>query len=126
MKEQLYTELLEIITASKDGVAKGFEFAYEQSPLLIDEIIRFNLIRCSLNIAIWFIVFCFLIKAAYYCFKKYNNNFTDESVWIMGSFTISVTAAMLLLPALISITNLIKILVAPRLYLIEYLTEFVK
>lgn len=125
MKEEMYSELLEILIASKEEVSAGFEFAKGQSPILIDEIIKFKLIQHSLYAVSLLFIVLFLIKCGYYSFYKAKED-SCNGEWVVGCATIAVIIILPIIGLSDSISNIIKILVSPRLYLIEYLSFFVQ
>lgn len=110
----------------------GSGFVTEQIPLLVKEIIRWGLaekaIYCSIGIillSLGIILFRYLHTHRSWlrqALNSYNEDVPAMSLCIL-------TLAANLVGALIFFINLhdfIKILVAPRLYLIEYLSQLVK
>jgi len=149
MNEELQTKIGEniesILTYLESGVKSGIDFGAEQVPILIQEILRFNLAENLIYLAIiWGILaitFCLTFL------KKYNFEYKDggekkfrknklwvevfkdgsESALFMGVI-FSTPFAISLIVTLLSINLIIesvKIVVAPRLYLIEYLSNLI-
>ena len=130
MNNELLAQLLPIIEKSKEGILKGIEFAQEQVPVLVQQILAWefwhNLILtlggvlCFIIIG-WGLTFCLSLHK-----KKKQENKYYESVDIWAPFTILATSFFILGVALFcSIFKVVKILVAPNLFLLEYISKFI-
>lgn len=115
----------EIYTASKAGIIKGIDFAQEQTPLVVEEFCRWKFAESIIDASIQIILICFLAWLAKKSFKWYQDSIKE--------FTIVVNALILAASIITSIVfvsgvwdnakNAIKIKIAPRVYLIDYVAE---
>ncbi len=114
MKEVLQNELLQIISSSKEGIIKGIEFAQEQAPQLVSEILQYRLISTLVISIFCFIVFLGLLI---WGITNIRSEDVDDNVY-MPCFIFST------IPLFFVAFNLLfflKAYFAPRMYLLEYL-----
>lgn len=138
MNEKIAEQIVPILEKSKEGIIKGIELAQEQFPQLIEEIVRWNL---AFHL-IWFLVGLAAIIPLVKCFKKVtrvmDREFKEDEdhgdhSWNMNScseMALGLTGTFAFL--LVSLVNIpmhlvwLKILVARRLFLIEYFANLLK
>jgi hypothetical protein len=114
-------------------VQSGVDFTAEQVPLLVEEVILWGIAENAL----WVLIFGTIAGVAGFISRKFWNawgkwskkkgNTDDEEAGCCAGFI--VCAAISLLFSIFSLSHLITAVqayVAPRLYLIEYLTELSK
>lgn len=114
-----------LVLAEKTG-----EFAIEQAPLLLQEFYRWNIARSLCGVFLGFLLIFIGYNArkiwgrkvkdrseADYC-EIYINGYVSEEVTTILSIILGVGSGLVFLG--INIYNLIFILTAPKLYLIEY------
>ncbi len=132
IKQQFAKEALEVMQIAKNGVLKGIEVASVQVPDILQQLLRFKLFEsvfiASIIVSITFvsIFFCakYGIKYAYADDEK-----SQEVFGAIAAISSFVSAVALLFSALEGLPNIItaaQIIIAPKVYLIEYLSEFVK
>lgn len=138
MNEEIVKQIIPVLEKSKEGIIKGIEIAQEQFPQLIEEIIRWNL---AFHL-IWFLVGLAAIIPLVKCFKKAMRVLGQElkrdkdegaHSWDVGpSMEVGLGATGAFIFLLVSFSNIIghlewvKILVAQRLFLIEYFANLLK
>lgn len=108
----------EIYTASKDAIAKGVDFAQQQIPDVIHQLLMWELTQAI----VWLIVSVVLFVIAY-------KSLTDKWLeWSDGATVISATVAGIVgvVVFLHNLLLMLKILIAPKLFLIQYATDLVK
>ena len=118
MKEELEKELLNSLETVKEYVSKTAEFASEQAPLVIEELVRFSLWFSGLQLLICLILLFFIIKL--FRLTVYYSEEGDESCFFTGI----AGGALSMFSLLVFIKNakvLIMCLIAPRLFVVEYL-----
>ena len=127
-------ELEEMIIEAGDNAVVLVDTIKEQSPILLDEILRFELIKSILYLLIPIAIAIFLYivdraaqKDLILDLEKYEENpshVNKDAVDFCKGFILAIKACYLI-PIIISVVlllDIIKILVAPRLYLLEYFT----
>jgi len=120
MEDKLIEYADKIVAALESGV----DFASEQAPLLIQEVLTYYTISYS----IWlFFAFIFLCGGLYFTYKliriELNKDyFDDENVFFISIIGLIVNGISISI-FISCFSSLIKILVSPRLFLIEKLTE---
>ncbi len=131
MDEEIKAQIIPIIEGTKEGLAKAVDFLCEQSPILVKEILWWHGIRS----AMWFAV----LLAAFLVGIYYSRKFLLWVAAVDCKKECPTTKGCLFCPSLcflfhvviygggatILFTNLtwLKILVAPRLFLLEFLKD---
>jgi hypothetical protein len=134
MKEILETTLLELINTIK---AVG-DFTLEQLPLFVNELLLYYTISYSMGVLygiVGIVLMVWYLKHFDYSYKKGNNKFVDFSgyesfsdITVMG-----ILCGFIIIPNFIvslfvlgsNINGLVKVIFAPRVFLIEKLTNFI-
>ena len=122
MKQKLEKELLNSIETVKEYLVKGAEFASEQTPLVIEELIRFNLIYSGvwLLFGIFFLVACVpLAKKSIEYIQK------DEPVGVIMGVMCGLSPLIGSFIVIENIRTFTMCLTAPRLFVIEYLGKLI-
>ena len=149
IKEELAKELLNVIQATKEGIAKGADIAFEEVPEIVNEILTFSAYRFSIHIAVYLLISVVLVVLSLRCSKiikkgkqkildlkkggeggeMYGEIYKIEqkivglgTCWIVAA----VFSAISFLGSIGPMIKVLKVVVAPRLYLIEYLSAFLK
>ena len=150
MNEEIETQVLnnidELLGFIKTGAQQAGDFVAEQTPLLVQEILKFNLYENLIYLFFIYSIFTLLFyltfireyKWEYVENKKTKNRknkiwgevFEDGSDNAFGvgmglTFPIVISTIVLLCNIPIIIES-VKIVIAPRLYLIEYISELIK
>lgn len=146
-KSQLLNKTSEVFTWVQAGVEKGADFVAAQTPLLIQEILRYNLINNIVYLVVGIVFWLVLVTLFFKTFISYGN--TDDkskavkysifsgcfSKWLdpsdglsilLGSFIIVVLSVLFNFMILNQVEPIIKITCAPRLYLLEYAKDLTK
>lgn len=128
MNEEKINSLKERLLESSEKmiqfVEDSSEFVVEQTPLLIQEILQFYL---AANI-LWGICFlaatsltAYLMKRFWRTIKKHAED--DLFAWAVGTFILGIAFTMAATTTVNYIINILKITLAPRLYLLEYMKD---
>jgi hypothetical protein len=131
VNEQLSNALAEVLKASKDGVVSVALFAQQQAPDLAREIVQWgfwsHLLWSVLSPMIVFSLYLINIKVmALYEKDKGERNYSDAVLavcwlfWIIGG----IVAIIFIINTFCAIETVIKCAVAPKLYLMDYIKEF--
>lgn len=122
MKEKLEQELINSIGIVKEYLTKGAAFAAQEAPLIVEEIVRFNLYYSGVWIVLagisLFISLVFLVKAVI-ANEKRDSNATES--WVAALLISCVPSFVLSIIAIAHFRDFIMCLTAPRLFMIEYL-----
>jgi len=107
---------------------KGLGFVEEQAPLLCQEIINLRIVTSVLIIILCSVV---AIAAIWFCrtsFKQVNPDkpSDEDGPWIAVALVSAVFSVVSLMGACVWIYNLAVVLVAPRIYLLEYFTDLAR
>lgn len=140
MNEELKAQLIPILENTKDGLAAAVDFLCEQSPLLVDEILRWEGIKSGM---VFFIYATVMIIGMIFskkirllakirsrskneeCIRLCGEHKHDECMWcpILGVIAHIIIFVILPIVVLCNLTW-VKVLVAPRLFLIEYVRDW--
>lgn len=137
--EQLKAQLLSVVQGAIDAGKNAIDFTYQQAPLLIEEIIKYAIwSKGSILVLALFIGLLGLylnrvavgkikeIKAKNEAEGYGHRDFWNTEWSIMAIVPPLITTAVSLIIIWNTASDFIKALVAPRLYLIEYVAELVK
>ena len=115
----------ELYAAGKTGVAQAVDFALQQAPLVVQEFLSWKMSEAIINLiffgAAFVIAFCFFV----FLIKKANEYIHSEAIVAIGLGMVGTLVIMIsLLFNFIKpdIQTIIKIKLAPRVYIIEYVT----
>ena len=118
----------EIYAASKTAIASSVDFLSQQTPQIIDEFLRWKTAEALLYIGVFLLVLIIAIIVAKLISKgiktnKFDND--DTAMILMWVLRIVPLVAFIICLSVNSFT-IIKIKVAPRVYLIEYVVSYIK
>ena len=113
--EKLEEQLLIVLQKAIEVAEQTGEFAIEQAPLLLQEFYRWHIIS-NLFMVILFILLGILSFKNGNRVSKKQGDYVDTPIPFFSHFI----AFISMIVVLVSIYNIIFILVAPKLYLIEY------
>ena len=118
MGVDLEKQLSTILEKALNLAEKSGEFAIEQAPLLLQEFYKWHTasyVMGSLLFIVPLILFIFFYKKADW---DYGDSFTEIMCVAFG-----ILSLVTIIISLINIYNLVFILVAPKLYIIEYFVK---
>lgn len=125
----------EIYGASKQAITKAVDFTAEQAPLVVREFLYWKFTESALHLFIWLIPIVTLFYFARVMGKKANDETTpaedryktDKKDYAAGKWILRSVALILLTISLgIYLPSMLKIVVAPRVYLIDYVVNVVQ
>jgi len=121
--QQINEALTFLLDETKSGYLQVKSFAAEQTPLLIQEILRWEIWANGLT-GVAMIMFVFICAFALYKEYKTHNDLIDAEpiIIIPGSIFGSITLIIMWIP----ISACLKALIAPRLVLIDKLSEMIR
>lgn len=130
MNEEIRAQIIPIIESTKEGLAKAVDFLCEQSPILVKEILYWHGTRS----AIWFLVLvglsvlgiCYLKRVWGVCSRKHCEKRcgTDEC-FLCQVGAVAYMVIVCVVPLVIALNTLtwLKVLIAPRLFLLEFMKD---
>ncbi len=118
----------EMYATSKVGLAKAVDFAVEQAPIVVQEFLSWKMGEAIFNVVAYTIAAIVLFCIARFLFKKIKNtkiDYPEEIVPISLAFMFSVVmfCFVAFLHIKPNIETIIKIKLAPRVYILEYVTN---
>jgi hypothetical protein len=125
----------ELYQATHDSIVAGVDFAQEQAPLVVKEFLTWRGFEAGLQAGFALLVVIGFIIAFVFAYKwlKKCNELKESPLsmlYAIGAAVVFILGLVFLPGQLSTITTstftLVKIKVAPRVYLIEYVTEQVK
>ncbi len=120
MKEELMAQVLPILEKTKEGILKAVEIVQAEMPELIQQVLAWNftisLIGCIVGWVIFVLGICL--------FQLIHKEVKDTS----DNGCQAISLALLVPGLLMGVLNLtwLKIAIAPKLFLIEYVTNLIK
>ena len=125
----------EIYGASKTAITKSVDFTLEQAPLVVKEFLTWNITEHCVWIAVWGTIACFILYASHVFNRQSKSDKVPDSSRTdtdKGDYTgfkwLFRTVGMLILVISLGINGMViaKIVVAPRVFLIEYVVDQVQ
>jgi hypothetical protein len=118
----------EMYATSKVGLAKAVDFAVEQAPIVVQEFLSWKMGEAIFNVALYTIAAIVLFCITRFFFKKIkdtNINYPEEIVPLgLGFLFCSAVFCLIIFHQLKpNIETIIKIKLAPRVYILEYVTK---
>lgn len=121
MDEKLKEALNSLATKSIEGIQSGITQIQIATPGLIDEFLRWKLAG-SIFFFLFGLVFLYFFSKTWARFKKlYNSkeeywNGNDIALCVLGCFCFLIGSVT----SLVNLFDMLKIIIAPRIYLIDY------
>lgn len=111
-----------------DTLKGGKDFAVEQTPLLVQEVIRWGIASYSFMSVLFVVLTCVWAYTARLTYKRRATCEEDENRnWLaVGSILSALCAAASAITAACNLYGLAYVIAAPRLYVIEQLTQMVR
>jgi type III secretion system FlhB-like substrate exporter len=119
----------EMYATSKVGLAKAVDFAIEQAPLVVQEFLSWKMGEAIFNVVLYTIATIVLFCVVRFLFKKIrstdmNRNLEEVILFAFGfMFSLVVFCFIVFLQLKPNIETIIKIKLAPRVYILEYVTK---
>ena len=118
----------EMYATSKVGLAKAADFAIEQAPIVVQEFLSWKMGEAIFNVALYTIAAIVLFCIARFFFKKIKDayiNYPEELIPLgLGlGFSAAIFCIITFFQLKPNIETIIKIKLAPRVYILEYVTK---
>ena len=134
MTNQLEKILLNALEKTQGAVGKAVDFAFEQAPLVVNELLRYKFIESIIYAAsglIGVLAGAWWLRKVYKNWSRWNENDDSGGGAVIGCIG-SAIAALIIGSVCLGVVvvpralEAVKIGVAPRVYLIEYTADLVK
>lgn len=115
----------ELYAAGKAGVAQAVDFALQQAPLVVQEFLSWKMSEAIINLIFFGIGTVIMLFCLVFLLKKGKKNIENDAIvpiFFGTAFTVIVLIA-LLNNIKKDIQTVVKIKLAPRVYIIEYVTN---
>ncbi|KKL92957.1 hypothetical protein LCGC14_1879500 [marine sediment metagenome] len=127
MKEELLNQIKPILEMTKNGIIKAAEVIQQQAPEVVAEIYRWEFFKSLFGFIVGMLLLVLAIygPCRFYRFLKNEDSVTDgDTIGI----SLMVLSFSLIVPVVVLGCNLtwIKIYIAPKLFLISYLSDLIK
>lgn len=129
MNPDLQDAVATVINRSLSGLDTATTFVKEQLPDIIRQLLTWTLAVNVAYIAMWFILLIVTLITWRRMSKKGIPHWKNEHPTVAGALHIVMGVATLLILILVvipSTTQAIKVVVAPKLFLIDYVTDLAK
>ena len=116
----------ELYAVGKAGVAQAVDFALQQAPLVVQEFLSWKMGEAIFNCIFFSIAIIILLSIIVWAKKKIKklHSYDDDIVFYSMIITFCIVFTVgLTIPIKNNIETIIKIKLAPRVYIIEYVTK---
>lgn len=123
MREELLAQLAPILEKTKEGITVGIDLAMKEAPLVVKEVLAWETAIAWGTIGIGLIVLFIgsIVTLFFWALKKETGG--DCFAMVMSALS---TLAFSLIGIITGLAKVIKIWIAPRLYLLSYIAELLK
>lgn len=122
--------MAEFIQSTVIAAEKAGTFVAAEAPIVIEQLLRWKLTESFMGIIcglIFLITSVFLFKFAKNGFiGKYKTSSDDDAAYAVNLIGCLISAAMSIFTLYFTVGTCMKILIAPKLYLLEYAAELIK
>lgn len=132
MNEQLQTALADVVTVLKDATAWSAAVAKQELPLLVQEYLRWGVVDAVACAVGWGLIVYGLLRLGKVCrefpYREPRNHYGGEGRAFglaMGSIGFRALAALFSVGVFVNLMVAAKILAAPRVYLLEQVSQLV-
>ncbi len=115
----------ELYAAGKAGVAQAVDFALQQAPLVVQEFLSWKMSEAIINLIFFGVGTVILLFCLGFLLKKAKKNIENDAIVPIFFGTVFTVIALIFLLRNIKndIQTIAKIKLAPRVYIIEYVTK---
>lgn len=115
----------ELYAAGKAGVAQAVDFALQQAPLVVQEFLSWKMSEAIINLIFFGIGTVIMLFCLVFLLKKAKKNIENDAIVpiFFGTLFTVITLIALLNNIKKDIQTIVKIKLAPRVYIIEYVTK---
>jgi hypothetical protein len=118
--------LVKYIEKAAGSIEKGVEFALEQAPEIIEQLLRWEMVSSGLKMLLALVMFGILIKFnlwQFHYWKEYYKGHRDVHEGLFANF---LQLPFIIIASILFNLTWLKIWIAPKVWLIEYAASLVK
>ena len=126
MNTETDKQIAEILKKGLEVAEKSGNFVIEQAPDLVKQLITYKTIETSICVLIEITLMYLIFRYFKYLYKKNNedSDFIEENSFHIGGILFSPGVAIFMFITFITdISNLIQLIFAPKIYLLEYIAK---
>lgn len=119
----------EMIFKMIQWVESSGDFLKEQAPDYVDQYIRYSIVDCWINICFGLMLFIFLFTISFFSIYKVlsvEKSYDCNTLYILGSFMGPFICVANLAALASEIVKIIGIYIAPKVFILKHLMEFIK
>lgn len=124
-KTQIKDKLIDYVVGVEDGVKQLVDFSSEQIPLLVQEIVTFSVIQAGIYSVISLALAGFSTAVVTYSVKSLRKELDNDGMWGMLVLS-SIAMVVSFFTGISHLIFVLKAYFAPRLFMLEYIREFIK
>lgn len=124
-KTQIKDKLIDYMVGVEDGVKQLVDFSSEQIPLLVQEIVTFSVIQAGIYSVISLALAGFSTAVVTYSVKSLRKELDNDGMWGMLVLS-SIAMVVSFFTGISCLIFALKAYFAPRLFMLEYIREFIK
>ena len=126
MNSETDKQIAEILKKGLEVAEKSGNFVIEQAPDLVKQLITYKTVETSICVLIEITLMYLIFRYFKYLYKK-NNEDSDFIIYdefhIIGMIITSLMGIFLFFAFITDISNLIQLIFAPKIYLLEYIAK---
>ena len=126
MNSETDKQIAEILKKGLEAAEKSGNFVIEQAPDLVKQLITYKTIETSIYVLIEISLIYLIFRYFKYLHKKNNEDsdfIFDNAFHITGIIITSPMEIFLFFAFITDISNLIQLIFAPKIYLLEYIAK---
>ena len=126
MNAETDKQIAEILKKGLEVAEKSGNFVIEQAPDLVKQLITYKTIETSIYVLIEITLMYLIFRYFKYLYKKNNEDsdfIIDDEFHIIGMIITSLIGIFLFFVFINDISNLIQLIFAPKIYLLEYIAQ---
>ena len=126
MNTETDKQIAEILKKGLEVAEKSGNFVIEQAPDLVKQLITYKTIETSICVLIEITLMYLIFRYFKYLYKKTNENsdfISDNGLHVGAIITTFVLSIFLFFVFIFDISNLIQLIFAPKIYLLEYIAQ---
>ena len=126
MNSETDKQIAEILKKGLEAAEKSGNFVIEQAPDLVKQLITYKTVETSICVLIEISLMYLIFRYIKYLHKKNNEDsdfIFDNEFHIIGMMITSLMGIFLFFVFINDISDLIKLIFAPKIYLLEYIAQ---
>ena len=126
MNAETDKQIAEILKKGLEVAEKSGNFVIEQAPDLVKQLITYKTIETSIYVLIEITLMYLIARYFKYLYKKNNENssfISENSFHVIGIIISFMASIFFFFAFIIDISNLIELIFAPKIYLLEYIAK---